>query len=135
MKRLTYPLRAGAALAAVLLTQLMAVVAAAQQSGQVPGQALGNASDADLWRAIRQGAGNLIQAEGSTWRALHNGPLSTYGIWIMAGMVFLLALFFLLPGSTNAKQPCFSAPAPTPSACKYPNSKSFIAPCLAIGSA
>ena len=98
MKRLTYPLRAGAALAAVLLTQLMAVVAAAQQSGQVPGQALGNASDADLWRAIRQGAGNLIQAEGSTWRALHNGPLSTYGIWIMAGMVFLLALFFLLRG-------------------------------------
>ena len=103
MKRLTYalsagPLRAGATLATILLMQLWAGVAGAQQSGQVPGQALGNASDADLWRAIRQGAGNLIQAEGSTWRALHNGPLSTYGIWIMAGMVFLLALFFLLRG-------------------------------------
>ncbi|MDF1748938.1 MAG: cytochrome b/b6 domain-containing protein, partial [Alphaproteobacteria bacterium] len=98
MNRLTYPLRAIAALVAVMITQLLGAAAWAQQSGQVPGQALGNASDADLWRAIRRGAGNLIQAEGSTWRALHNGPLSTYGIWVMAGMVFLLALFFLLRG-------------------------------------
>jgi formate dehydrogenase gamma subunit len=43
-------------------------------------------------------AGILIQSEGETWRALRNGPLSTAGIWVMLGMVVLLALFFALRG-------------------------------------
>lgn len=43
-------------------------------------------------------AGILIQSEGENWRAIRNGPLSTYGVWILAGMVGLLALFFLLRG-------------------------------------
>jgi formate dehydrogenase gamma subunit len=75
----------------------------------VPGGALGNQSDSELWRMIRQGtqgnvsipdkkAGILIQSEGETWRALRNGPLSTAGIWVMLGMVVLLALFFALRG-------------------------------------
>ena len=81
----------------------------AQEAGQVPGGALGGSSDTDLWRAIRRGesgqvsipnaqAGVLIQSEGESWRAIRNGPLSTYGVWVMAGMIALLALFFLLRG-------------------------------------
>ena len=83
--------------------------ATAQEQGQVPGATLGNSSDADFWRAIRQGdvgnvsgpnaqAGVMIQSEGDLWRAMRNGPLSTYGIWVLVGMIALLALFFLLRG-------------------------------------
>lgn len=83
--------------------------AQAQQQGQVPGEALGSASDAELWRKIREGqnftsslpdrqAGVLIQSEGETWRSIRNGPLSTYGVWGMIGMIALLALFFLIRG-------------------------------------
>lgn len=83
--------------------------AVAQEQGQVPGSTLGKASDAEFWRAIRRGdsgqvsgpnaqAGVMIQSEGDLWRAMRNGPLSTYGIWMLVGMVALLALFFLLRG-------------------------------------
>jgi formate dehydrogenase subunit gamma len=81
----------------------------AQEQGRVPGSALGNQSDPDLWRAIRQGergtvsipdrqAGVLIQSEGDNWRAVRNGPLSTYGAWGLLGIIGLLALFFVLRG-------------------------------------
>ncbi len=47
--------------------------------GNVPGQSLGNLSDAELWRAVRKGvtgtvsipdkkAGVLVQSEGDNWR-------------------------------------------------------------------
>ncbi len=83
--------------------------AIAQEQGQVPGGSLGNSSDAEFWRAIREGsagnvsgpnaqAGVMIQSEGDLWRAIRNGPLSTYGVWVLVGMVALLALFFLLRG-------------------------------------
>jgi formate dehydrogenase subunit gamma len=81
----------------------------AQEQGAVPGGAHGNASDADFWRAIRSGesfttslpgdrGGLLIQAQGDTWRTFHNGPLSTYGLWALLGIVALLALFFAIRG-------------------------------------
>ncbi len=83
--------------------------AIAQEQGQVPGATRGGSSDSDFWRAIRQGdagrvsgpnaqAGVMIQSEGDLWRAMRNGPLATYGIWVLAGMIALLALFFLLRG-------------------------------------
>ncbi|WP_321341570.1 formate dehydrogenase subunit gamma [Breoghania sp.] len=79
-------------------------------AGHVPGDALGTKSDADLWRAIRRGeaggsvsipdkkAATLIQSEGDNWRAFRNGPLSTYGVWAMLGMLIVLALFFAIRG-------------------------------------
>ncbi len=81
----------------------------AQQGGKVPGQSLGNSSNSELWRAVRKGtrgtvstpdkqAGQLIQSEGDNWRAWRNGPVSTYGIWGILGIVILLALFFLIRG-------------------------------------
>jgi len=83
--------------------------AGAQEQGRVPGQSLGNTSDPDFWRAIRQGnpgtvstpnpaAGVLIQSEGDNWRAVRNGPLSTYGVWGLLGIVAVLALFFAIRG-------------------------------------
>jgi len=99
-------------LVTVLLTDhgpFHATDATAQEQGQVPGSSLGSNSDADFWRAVREGdagnvsgpnaqAGVMIQSEGDLWRAMRNGPLSTYGIWVMVGMVALLALFFLIRG-------------------------------------
>jgi len=75
----------------------------------VPGDALGGTSDSDFWRAIRGGvqgtvsipdkkAGTLVQSEGETWRAIRNGPLSTWGAWALLGIVVVLALFFLVRG-------------------------------------
>lgn len=83
--------------------------AAAQADGQVPGDSLGSTSDAEFWRQIRQGvpgqvsipdaqAGVLIQSEGDNWRAVRNGPLSTYGAWVMLGSVVVVAAFFAIRG-------------------------------------
>ena len=92
-----------------LIPSAMISDAVAQEQGQIPGSSLGNQSDADLWRALRQGeagrvsgpnpqAGVMIQSEGDLWRSMRNGPLSTYGIWALAGSIGLLALFFLFRG-------------------------------------
>ncbi len=83
--------------------------ALAQEQGQEPGGALGSTSDSDFWRAVRQGdqgsvsipneqAGVLIQSEGENWRAIRNGPLSTYGVWLLLGVIALLSLFFAIRG-------------------------------------
>ncbi len=77
--------------------------------GTVPGGSLGSASDAEIWRAVRQGAqgnvsipdrqaGVLIQSEGENWRAVRNGPLSVYSAWALLGIIILLALFFAIRG-------------------------------------
>jgi formate dehydrogenase subunit gamma len=103
----------GLALAAVLLGAGLATVAVpqalAQEEGRVPGEALGSQSDSDFWRAIRRGergyvpipdqqAQILIQSEGEAWRSIRNGPLSTYGVWGLLGIIALLALFFAVRG-------------------------------------
>jgi len=78
-------------------------------TGNVPGEALGNTSDSEIWRAVRQGvqgsvsipdkqAGVLVQSEGDNWRAWRNGPVTVAGIWIVVGMLALLALFFAIRG-------------------------------------
>ena len=83
--------------------------AIAQQTGNVPGAAQGNSSDAEMWRAIRQGArgnvsiadrqaGLMIQSEGENWRSFRNGPLPLYGGWALAGVIVLLAVFFAARG-------------------------------------
>ncbi|MDW3225429.1 MAG: cytochrome b/b6 domain-containing protein [Paracoccaceae bacterium] len=71
---------------------------------------LGGASDPDLWRAYRfnsaaittQARGPavdvLIQDGGMRWLIFREGPLLTYGSWLMGGMVVLLAIFYLIRG-------------------------------------
>lgn len=77
--------------------------------GAVPGDALGTTSDAEVWRAVRQGvSGNvsipdkkaavLVQSEGESWRLLRNGPLFDYLGLAMIGTLILLALFFAIRG-------------------------------------
>jgi len=83
--------------------------AAAQTRGAVPGQAIGGSSDSESWRAIRRGlrgqvstpnkrAGVMIQSEGESWRGIRNGPVSVWGVWVMGGILVLLAVFYLLRG-------------------------------------
>lgn len=84
-------------------------VAVAQEGGKVPGNALGNMSDAQMWRKVRGGiegqvsipdkkAGILVQSEGDVWRAWRNGVVSVYGAWGLGIMVALIAVFFLIRG-------------------------------------
>src|SRR3546814_5956965 len=40
----------------------------------------------------------LMHSEGENWRAIRNGPLSTWGVWLLLGIIPLLALFFALRG-------------------------------------
>ncbi|WP_287958032.1 formate dehydrogenase subunit gamma [Filomicrobium sp.] len=69
----------------------------------------GGSYDIELWTKLRQGvqgqvsimdkkAGVLVDSSGETWRAVRNGPLPTYGAYAMAGILGLLALFFLIRG-------------------------------------
>jgi len=81
---------------------------AAGMAGQLG--TLGGASDAEVWRALRYGLSDvtvssggpearvLIQDAGMTWLEFRKGPLATYGAWLLAGTVALLALFFLFRG-------------------------------------
>lgn len=67
------------------------------------------ASQSDMWRAIRQGeqglvtipnaqAGVLIQSEGEAWRLVRDGDYRLYASYVLLGMIALLALFFALRG-------------------------------------
>ncbi len=98
-----------AAPAAPTLAQTEPATAETPTSGNVPGRSMGNTSDSEFWREIRQGspgmvsipdqnAAVLIQSEGEMWRSLRNGPVSVYGVWVMMGMIVLLGLFFAIRG-------------------------------------
>ncbi|MCK5620787.1 MAG: formate dehydrogenase subunit gamma, partial [Alphaproteobacteria bacterium] len=101
-------LAAGLGVAAIDLPGLSGM-ALAQQAGEVPGDSLGAASDADFWRAVREGqqftvsipdkkAGVMIQSEGENWRNARNGPVTTIGGWVIVGMLVVLGFFFGLRG-------------------------------------
>src|SRR6056297_3958183 len=71
---------------------------------------LGGASDAEVWRALRYGLDDvtvssggpearvLIQDGGMSWLAFREGPLATYGAYLLGVTIALLALFFLIRG-------------------------------------
>ena len=101
---------AGAAVApAAAQTEGREVAPEMPSEGQVPGGALGNLNDAEIWRAVRHGiegtvsipdkkAGVLVQSEGDNWRAWRNGPITQIGLYAMGGMLILLVLFFAIRG-------------------------------------
>jgi formate dehydrogenase subunit gamma len=75
----------------------------------LPEPTRGLTNNADMWRGVRQGvqgyvsipnsqAGVLVQSEGEAWRNWRNGPISTYGAWVLLGMIVILALFFAIRG-------------------------------------
>ncbi|MEL6418469.1 MAG: formate dehydrogenase subunit gamma [Pseudomonadota bacterium] len=71
---------------------------------------LGGASDSEVYRALRYGSANvnvsnngpaadvLIQDSGMAWLEFRQGPLKTYGGYLMLGTLGLLVLFYLLRG-------------------------------------
>ncbi len=71
---------------------------------------LGGASDSDVWSALRYGTADvtvtsggpearvLIQDGGMKWLQFREGPLTTYGNWLLVGTIFVLALFYLVRG-------------------------------------
>jgi formate dehydrogenase subunit gamma len=83
--------------------------ALAQRAVDQPSNARGGISPSDEWRLIRRGiqgdvslpdkqAGVLVQSQGQSFREWRNGPLSTYGVWAIVGMLGLLAAFYGLRG-------------------------------------
>ena len=77
----------------------------------------GGASDPELWRALRFDSANirasnngpaattLIQDGGMRWLLFRQGPLSTFGAWLLGGTILLLALFFLIRGRIRIDGP------------------------------
>lgn len=71
---------------------------------------LGGTSDPELWRALRYDtaditvsaggpvAETLMQSSGMAWLEFREGPLSTYGGWLLLGTLGALVLFYLLRG-------------------------------------
>ncbi len=71
---------------------------------------LGGASDPELWRALRFGTADirasnngpaatvLVQDGGMKWLLFREGPLTTYGGYLLIGTLVVLALFFLVRG-------------------------------------
>lgn len=84
-------------------------VSADSDSEEVAAEASANPR-AEYWRAVRHGvegysavtgpeANVLIQDSGETWRQLRNGPASTIGAWLMAGVLLALGLFQIFKGT------------------------------------
>lgn len=71
---------------------------------------LGGVSDPELWRALRYGSADitvsaggevatvLMQDGGMRWLSWRQGPLATYGAWLLAATAVALLLFYLLRG-------------------------------------
>ncbi|UCC15318.1 MAG: formate dehydrogenase subunit gamma [Gammaproteobacteria bacterium] len=64
---------------------------------------------ADYWREVRGGVagysavtgqetGVLIQNGGQNWRQVRNGPVATYGAWVILAIIAALAVYHLLTG-------------------------------------
>lgn len=72
---------------------------------------------ANYWRAVREGFGGytaasgpyttnvLIQNGGQNWRQLRNGPVASALPWMMAAMVFVLALYYIFHGPVKLSHP------------------------------
>ena len=102
--------------ASVPATEVLAGPASQEQSGAEMiadpsglSNALGDKSDSEFWRKIRDGdqfdasanapgAGMMIQSGGQVWRQFRMDVLPKYGGRALMGMIALLALFFLLRG-------------------------------------
>ncbi|QBF32400.1 formate dehydrogenase subunit gamma [Thalassococcus sp. S3] len=78
---------------------------------------LGGASDSEVYRALRYGTADvrvsnngpasavLIQDRGMWWLEFRQGPLSTYGAWLLGGTLVALALFYLIRGKIRIDGP------------------------------
>jgi formate dehydrogenase subunit gamma len=77
----------------------------------------GNASDSEVFRALRYGSADvtvssrspaaevLIQDGGMWWLEFRQGPLSKYGAYLLGGTLVALVLFYLLRGKIRIDGP------------------------------
>jgi len=107
-------LLSAAVLAGALYANMLSPLAAssAMADEHIPGEVLGEESDSDLWRRVRQGesftlsdprlgAAVLVQSEGEEWRSIRNGPVSWYGgILVLVGLGATI-LFAVLRGQVK----------------------------------
>lgn len=78
---------------------------------------LGGESDSEVWRALRYGydsvsvsAGGdvarvLMQDGGMNWWQFREGPLATWGGWLLVGTIAALALFYAFRGRVEVDEP------------------------------
>ncbi|MCT4556462.1 MAG: formate dehydrogenase subunit gamma [Pelagimonas sp.] len=78
---------------------------------------LGGASDPELWRALRYNKADvrvstrnetgkvLVQDGGMWWYQVRQGPLATYGGWLLLGTLGALILFYILRGKIGIDEP------------------------------
>lgn len=70
---------------------------------------------AEYWRSVREGlkgyssvqgqeTNELIENGGQIWRELRNGPVLTYGAWLIGLVVVVLALFHTVVGKAKLEQ-------------------------------
>jgi formate dehydrogenase subunit gamma len=70
---------------------------------------------ADFWREVRRGTpgtttvsgqerGILIQNSGQNWRRIRNGLIASVSPWILAGVFFVIALFFVVFGRDKLEE-------------------------------
>jgi len=87
----------------------------AQTQGAVPGGALGNRNDAEFWRALRMGTPGtvslpdkrhavLVQSGGEQWRAWRNGPVSTWGGWLLAVAAAAILIVIAVRGQAKISE-------------------------------
>ncbi len=70
----------------------------------------------DYWRQVRKGvegysavqgqeSNELIEGRGQVWRQIRNGPLATYGSWLLGFTLLALSLLYLIRGPLKMAQP------------------------------
>jgi len=101
-----------AAAAGLTLSPVLHAPAYAQSEGKVPGESLGNVSDAELWRRVRMGqpgtvsipdkqAGVLVQSEGDNWESWRSGPITFVGAIAFWVMFFVVFGFYMIRGKVK----------------------------------
>ena len=86
---------------------------------QEAGSTAGTNARSNYWRAVRDGvegysavkgpgANVLVQARGSEWQALRNGPVANIVPWFIVGMAVILLLYHLLHGRNRLKNSSIS---------------------------
>lgn len=89
---------------------------ASLQEGAVAQEVTDTNPRANLWRAVRegvtgysavegQGANVLIQNGGQNWRSLRNGPIATYGGYLIGAAFLGIVLFYLVRGTVKLNAP------------------------------
>lgn len=71
---------------------------------------------ADTWRLVRDNdkgytavkgreTNELIQGSGQNWRQLRNGPMATYGSWLLGAVIVSILAFYLTRGQVKLTHP------------------------------